>query len=342
MAEKTGNIKNVLESITRKVDPVIEEILTSSVDKKNHELIKYQISCGGKRLRPVLAILGCKMMGGKEEDVLYPAAALEILHNYTLIVDDIIDHSAFRRGKPTVWKKYGVTMAECISVSYAGAIFDINHKCKCSEDIYIILSKTLKMLTDGQILDILFEQKGREDEHFITKNRYSLVTMDDYYNMVSKKTATLLRACCEVGGICANSSDEDITHLKNFGTNLGMAFQVKDDTLDMFGNEKKFGKKIGKDIIERKLGNIIILLAMKEFDSKEKKEFIKILKRDLINDKDVQRGIDMISKTGAQEKALKLELEYLDTAKDSLDKLPQNEYGDDLLEITNYLVNRKS
>lgn len=335
------NLKIIFKNLKKSVDPAIDKILVSSVFKNHHDIIKYQIKIGGKRLRPILAMLSCQMMGGKIKDVLYPAASLEILHNYTLIVDDIIDHSDFRRRKPTVWKKYGKSPAELISMNYAASIFDIPENVKNKEKIIKILAKTLKSITDGQILDVLFEQNGREDEVYIIKNRYVNINIRDYNKLISSKTASLFRACLEIGGICANARQGAINKLKNFGFNLGLAFQVQDDILDMFGDEKKFGKKIGKDIEERKLGNIIILLAMEEFSLKNKKAFLNILRKKKISNKDIKEGISLIKKTKALEKAYKLEMKYIKKAKQSLERLPNNKWNKVLENLTDYLVKRK-
>ena len=335
------DLKLEIKKITKAVDPAIDKILCFSVLKNHHDIIKYPISVGGKRIRPALAILTCQMMGGKAKDSLYPAASLEILHNYTLIIDDIIDHGELRRKKQTAWKKYGKVMAEFISMDYAASIFYFPENIKNKEKITKILAKTLKAITDGQILDVLFEQGGREDEIYIVKNRYSRISIKNYFEMIRSKTASLFQACSEIGGICAKTQTKKIKLLKGFGFNLGIAFQIQDDILDIFGDEKKFGKKIGKDIEERKLGNIIILLAMSEFSLKDKKKFLNILRKKRISSKDIKEGIDLIKKTKAQEKAYKLEMNYIKKAKQSLAKLPKNKWNKILVDLTDYLVKRK-
>ena len=334
-------LKKVLKAYKTPVDSAIMKILFSSVIKGHQDLIKYQIEMGGKRLRPILAIISCKMMGGEMKNVLYPSAALEILHNYTLIVDDLIDRSELRRGKPTLWKKYGKSVADCVSMSYAASIFDLPANTSSKEKIYYILAKTLKVITDGQILDILFEQGGRQDENYVLKNRYSMVSTKDYYKMAGGKTASLFMSCMEVGGVCANAKEEELKCLKGFGYNLGMAFQIQDDILDIFGEEKKFGKKIGKDVEERKLGNVVMLLAMKDFSAKNKKIFLNILRKDKITNKDIKEGIALIKNTKAFERAVKLEMSYVRKAKNSLAKLPKNKWNKALEDLTDYLVKRK-
>ncbi|MBM3251130.1 MAG: polyprenyl synthetase family protein, partial [Candidatus Nealsonbacteria bacterium] len=260
---KEKEIELVFKKWRRPIDSKIKEILNRSVDKETEKLVNYQVAAGGKRFRPVLTIISCLACGGKVKDVLYPAAGLEILHNCTLIYDDIIDNSLLRRGKPTVWFKFGKSIAECVGIDYSAAIFQAANKSMHPTEISEIFARTMKAVVDGEILDILFEYSGRKDEKYIIENRYNKITERDYLEMVSKKTASLIQACCETGAISAKAKKSERNGLKNYGFNLGLAFQIQDDILDIFGEEKEFGKKIGKDIEERKLGNIVIFYALK-------------------------------------------------------------------------------
>ncbi len=338
---KNKGVKFILEDISKIVEPAIYKILLSSVHKKFHNIVKYQIEAGGKRLRPALALLTCRMMGGRIKNCLYPAAALEILHNYTLILDDIIDHGKLRRGKPTVWKKFGRSAAENISMAYAASIFDLPKYQKSRMEIDKILAKTLKAVTNGQIFDVLFEQGGRGEESYVVKNRYSRVNQRDYFLMVNQKTASLISACLEIGGVCAGAKEKEIKILRSSGRNIGAAFQIQDDILEIFGEEKKFGKKIGKDIMERKLGNIVILLAADEVNSKDKSKFIKILRKKRIEGGDLKEAIKLINKTNAQKRAKKLEMNYINKAKKHLALLPQNQWNKILNELVDFLAARK-
>lgn len=341
MAENKENIKIILGKITEAIEPVIEEILNLDADKKYKDIIDYQNLVGGKRLRPVLAILSCLALGGKIKDVLYPAAGLEILHNYTLIVDDIIDKGALRRGKPTVWKKFGKSIAQCVAIDYSAAVFQAANRSKAPEKISEIFAKTEKTIAEGEILDILFEQKGREKEQYINKNRYKDVDINDYFEMISKKTAVLFGASCETGGVCANANQKQIIALKDYGFNLGLVFQIGDDILDILGDENKFGKKIGKDIEERKGGNIVIYFASQEFSQKEKKEFWQILRKDKISKKDINKATRLIKNTKAKEKAISYGEKFMNKAKENLKLLPQNKYNLLLKEIADSLIKRE-
>ena len=191
MAVTKENAKSYLTEWSQAVDPVILDLIKDGVDVKNHELLDHQMKVGGKRLRPGLAIASCLCLGGKLEDVIYAAASLEILHNYTLIIDDMIDNSDFRRNEPTVWKKYGNSMAQCAGIDYAVSIFQGVNKSPYPLRLTELFAQTLKVIADGEIMDVLFERSGREDEPFVTENRYETISKQDYLKMISKKTAVL-------------------------------------------------------------------------------------------------------------------------------------------------------
>ena len=337
--------KNKIESIIKKeinfVEREIYKVLISYVNPEFHDIVRYQIETGGKRLRPLLAIASFKMFSGKGEEIIYPSAGLEILHNYSLIIDDIIDNSPLRRGMPTVWVKFGESIAMCVSSYYAVSIFQSALKSKEKDEISNIFSKTLKIVMNGEILDILFEQKGKEEEPYVKKNRYLDIKEKDYLKMIGQKTAFFMASCCEIGGICANAKKEQIKRLKEYGFNLGMAFQISDDILDIFGKKGNFGKKIGKDIEDRKGGNCVIHFAMEEFSLSEKKEFLNILKKEEINKEDLKKAINMIKKTKAEERSINCGNYFAEKAKKSLSLLPQNKWNNYLLEKTDKIMKRK-
>lgn len=340
VSEKT-KIELIFKKTAKIVDPVINELLDLYVSRKRQTLVRYQISTGGKRLRPALAILSVRLLGGKIKNVLYPAAGLEILHNYSLIIDDIIDNSSLRRGSSTVWAKFGKSIAQCVAADYSAAVFQAAIRSKAPAKISELFARTIKSIINGEILDILFEQAGREDEPYALQSRYRDITERDYLEMVSQKTATLFQASCEAGGICAGASSNEIKALRDYGFNLGMAFQVSDDILDIFGQEESFGKKIGKDIEERKLGNIIIYFASQEFSPKEKKEFRQILRKKKIAPRDVKKAMSLIEKTRAKERAIHYGTKFSEKAKENLHFLPKNRYNNTLEAIADLVMKRE-
>lgn len=339
--KKQKEVKESLKNIEEEVNPVIEDLLTSYVERRSEKIVKYQINTGGKRLRPALSVITSQMMGGEKKDIIYPAAGLEIIHNYTLIIDDMIDNGELRRGMPTSWKKFGLSIAQCIGVHYTGSIIESISKCKHPKKVSKIFSKTIKSIADGEIQDILFEQSGKEDEPFVVENRCRNITRYKCLKMIKSKTAVFLQNCCELGGVCADAGSEEIKKLKDFGLNLGIIFQIKDDLLDIFGKEKKFGKKIGKDIKERKLGNIVILFALQKLENKDKEKFHNILEKEKITEKDLEEAIKLINKTNAKERATSLGENYLEKSIDILKNLPQNKWNQQLKNISYFVLERE-
>ena len=337
--KENKNLKVYLKNIIEKVDPIIKILLELYIDKKFYELIDYQAFTGGKRLRPALTIASGKLLGAKMKDAVYPAAGLEVLHNSTLIVDDIIDHSELRRDKPTLWSKYGKSMAECLGLDYLAVSFEGANRAKKPRETTELFANTLKVIMEGEMMDVLFEQEGREDEDYVVKHRKKKIDKKDYYNMVAKKTAILFQSCCETGAINADASKKEINLLKEYGYSFGMAFQIRDDILDIFG-DKELGKKIGGDIRERKLGNIILLLAMKELSKKDSQKILTIFKKKSITKNNVQEVIDLIKKTNSHKQADCLAQEFAEKAKESLKKLPQNKWSKLLEDLVNFSAYR--
>ncbi len=329
-----------MELCKKEVDPVINKLLQTHSGKRYSEVISHQVETGGKRLRPVFLFLSCKILGGEMKDAVYPAAAIEIMHNYTLIVDDIIDHSETRRGKPTLWKKYGRSVTDCVGMQYAASVFEGASLSVHPVRISGIMVDTLKNIIDGEIIDVIQERAGREDEKFVSENRYTEITLDDYLEMVTKKTAKLFEACFEIGGVCANGSEEEIDALKDYGMNLGISFQICDDILDIFGDEEKFGKKIGKDIEERKGGNLVILLALEQLKGEKKERLKNILSKSILENEDIKEAVELIKESGAKERAQALGEEYVKKGKESIASLPENEWKEMMLDFANYIISR--
>ena len=335
------NLNSILVQLNKIIESPIKNILLAGIDKKFQKIISYQILTGGKRLRSALSIICCKMLGGKLKDILYPAAGLELLHNYTLIIDDIIDNSTLRRGKPTIWFKFGKSAAECVGIDYSAAIFQAAAKSKNPVFVSELLAKTLKTVVDGEFLDILFEQAEKSNEPYITENRYQKITKRDYFDMIRKKTAILFQTSCELGGIAVSAKKEEIAALKNYGFNFGMAFQIQDDILDIFGEKKSFGKTIGKDIEEQKGGNIVTLLSLEELNLKDKKRFLKILKKKKMKRKDIKEAMKFIQKTNSHQKASLLGKQFAEKAKKSLESLPKNQWNEILRTLADFVLNRE-
>ncbi|OYT62277.1 MAG: polyprenyl synthetase [Thermofilum sp. ex4484_15] len=333
------NALSRLKEAASLIEPLLEKYLCEGASEEFKEVILHQVRSGGKRLRPALTILSCEACGGKVEEALPVAAAVELIHNYSLIFDDIIDRGEIRRGLPTTYKAFGEAMAILAAVHYREAINDALSECKKPLEIQKLFSKAIKKLVEGERLDILFERAGREDE-YIVKKRYREVTLDDYFKMIEYKTATLIEVACEAGALIADAPIRWVRGLANYGKNLGIAFQIVDDILDIFGEEREFGKKVGKDIIEHKLGNIVILLGLTK-GTREKEALLSILSKEEIRDEEVRKAISMLEDLGVREEAYKYGERFVAKAKESLRTLPPSKAKEDLITLADFTLKRR-
>lgn len=203
--------------------------------------VKYVLSMGGKRLRPVLALMACNLFSDKIDDAVLPVTGLEIFHNFTLIHDDIMDKAQVRRGFPTVHTKWNVNQA----ILSGDVMAFIANECFLQSPAHL-LAKVLRVFNKaaievcaGQQLDMDFEKA-------------TIVSQDEYIRMIELKTAVLIAASAKIGAICGGADDRNAELLYEFGRNLGLAFQIQDDILDVYGDMKVFGKTSGGDIIAGK------------------------------------------------------------------------------------------
>ncbi len=225
-------------------DIIDRAILNLSYDTEAPRLIdpvKYILSIGGKRLRPVMSLMACNLFTDKIDDAILPAAGLEVFHNFTLVHDDIMDQSSLRRNFPTIHTRWNTNQAilsgdvmafianECFLQSPPGKL----------QKVFREFNKAAVEVCIGQQLDLDYEKA-------------SVVTQDEYVRMIELKTAVLLAASMKIGAIIGGSDDNDPELLYEFGKNIGLAFQIQDDLLDIWGEMKVFGKKSGGDIIANK------------------------------------------------------------------------------------------
>jgi len=206
-----------------------------------YEPIIYTLNLGGKRIRPLLVLMGCDLFNGDIDASLRPALAVELFHNFTLLHDDIMDKAPLRRGKETVYKKWNTNIA----ILSGDTLFAIAYDFLTDVDPLLLpgmlklFTQTAREVCEGQQYDMNFEKQ-------------SSVTIADYIHMIRLKTAVLLGCSLKLGAILGHASAADADHIYTFGENLGLGFQLQDDLLDVFGNEEKFGKEIGGDIVSNK------------------------------------------------------------------------------------------
>jgi geranylgeranyl diphosphate synthase type II len=238
----------------------LEEELVPKEPTNLYKPISYILSIGGKRLRPLLAMLMCDVYGSAPEKAIHAAMAVEIFHNFTLVHDDVMDHAALRRGKQTVHEKWNLNTAILSGDAMMIRAYQFleNYDNDLHKPLTKLFSNTALQVCEGQQLDVDFEE--RED-----------VTIEEYLQMIIYKTSVLIGAAMKMGALIANVPDNEAQKVYDFGLNLGIAFQLKDDYLDTFGNAEIFGKKIGGDILENKK-TLLYLKALEKADETSKKK----------------------------------------------------------------------
>ena len=275
--------------------------------KSLYEPVRYVISGGGKRLRPTLTMFTCDMMKGKTEEGLIAGAALELLHNFTLVHDDIMDNADTRRGRLTLHKKWDYNTAilagdQLIALAY-NILFGKGYYIKNINRVADTFTKAIIEVCEGQSYDKDFELQDT-------------VTMDEYLMMITKKTAKLLEACTLIGGILADASEEELGNLSGYAINAGIAFQILDDLLDVIGDEKTFGKKPGGDIREGKKTYLHVKALESAKDAGDKKILEDISRKNpVIKEDDFFKVASKVyEKTGAIDMAGKAIKQYTDEA----------------------------
>jgi len=247
------------------LDTYFQSIATECEPSNLYNPIHYILSQDGKRIRPRLVNLSAELFGVEAEEVRHVAAAFEMLHNFTLIHDDIMDEAPIRRGQPTVYKQWNSNIA--ILAGDALAIMALQEllKAPCDDATKIRISdlfaRTSLEICEGQQYDLDFETM----EH---------VSIDDYIKMIRLKTAVMLAGCLQSGAIFAKASDADQQALYDFGINIGIAFQLKDDILDLYSDTQVFGKIKGGDIKENKK-TYLYLTALQDADEKQRESLLR-------------------------------------------------------------------
>jgi geranylgeranyl diphosphate synthase type II len=289
---------------------------------------EYFLSWGGKRIRPVMCLMGNEMFADISADTYHVATAIELFHNFTLIHDDMMDEAPLRRGMETVHMKYGYNTALLTGdVMMIRAYEYINRiHPQYLPRILALFNKTAKEVCEGQQLDIDFE-------------KMTDVSLDAYIEMISLKTSVLLAASLETGAILGGASEGNCRHLYGFGKNLGIAFQIQDDYLDAFGDPEKFGKEVGGDIRQNKK-TFLLLHALEVADPGQKRTLQQLMQQ---NPPDkVPTILSIFKDCHVDEWAKELKEKYLQTAVKHLDDIAvMSVRKKPLQELAEFLIRRE-
>lgn len=308
---KNTDYNKFYNSQRKKINAILSNALRKRKPASLYEPGSYILNGEGKRLRPLLVLLSTKAVGGKLEDAYNAAAAVEMLHNFTLVHDDIMDKADKRRGRLTLHKKYDHSTAilagdSLLSVAYEYLLKDCNGNAK---EVIHSFTRGLIEVCEGQSMDTDFE---------VRKN----VTLSEYLLMIKKKTAAMAEMCCRIGALLGGGTSAEVKALGNFGMNLGIAFQIQDDLLDITADEKEFGKTIGGDLIEGKK-TFLFLEALDNSKGENRKKLLKVIEKKGIRRNQVKNFKLLYEKLGVIEDAQKEIKAYTNRALDSLQILDQ-------------------
>ncbi len=285
---------------------------------------------GGKRLRPHMVIKSCQILGGSITNAIPAASAVEMIHNFTLVHDDIMDNDEMRHGVPTVHKKFGMPIAILAGDVLFSKAYQIISDSKLSNDATIqLVSRLAKACVDvceGQLLDVKMAEEKR------------IPSQKEYITMIGKKTAALFDVSCSMGAICATGNQKDISNLSNFGRNLGIAFQITDDLIGVMGDPKITKKPVGNDLREGKK-SLPILMAIELSKGKDKKVILKSFGNPKATKNDLKNAVDVIRSLGIEENVRTQALEYAEMAKKSLSKY-SGSAKTELIDLLDFVVKR--
>ncbi len=331
-----SRLSSQIAESAEKVNKFIEKI----VDLKDEPEMLYRaarhiIDAGGKRLRPFLVLKSCKLVGGREADAIPTAAALELLHTFTLLHDDIMDQDEKRRGVPTVHSQWGVPIAIVAGDLLFAKVYEAitkftDTKRVAPKRILQILkevSEAMVTICEGQSRDMMFESK-------------ETVSEDEYFRMIEGKTAALFETSARCGGILGGANKSQVEQLGKFGRYSGIAFQVIDDVLGLIADEKLLKKPVGSDIREGKR-TLIVVHALEKASKKQRKRLLETLGNQSASPEQIRETIELINSLGSIAHAKEVAEKYIKKAKEALASFPASEDREDLINLSDLIFARQ-
>lgn len=296
----------------------------------------HYLKSGGKRLRPIMVIKSCEMFKGNQHDALPAASAVELIHNFSLVHDDIMDNDDMRHGIPTVHKFFGLPLAILSGDILFSKAFQIlsTTNIKSIKDSSLLsmirkLSSACVDICEGQYKDIQFS------------HGLNFPSEDEYIEMISKKTAALFKVSCSLGALCSrNATEKDVNNMSEFGKNSGIAFQLIDDLIGIAGHSKETGKAVGNDIREGKK-TYPILLSFKKASEVERAQILKVFGKDDCDNVSLKKAIDVISSLQIEKMVRKSAMDYIEKARKSIRNYEDSDPKKILQELSTYIVERR-
>ncbi|WP_323736162.1 short chain isoprenyl diphosphate synthase IdsA [Methanosphaera sp. ISO3-F5] len=326
------DVMEILKAYSAEVDTEIDDALKTLEPEELRDVSSHLIKAGGKKFRPALTILSCQAVGGNTEKALKAAAALELIHTFSLIHDDIMDNDDTRRGMKAVHKVWGEPLAILAGDTLFAKAYETIIKTADDNVGYERAIDALKVLVDscikiceGQALDMSFEDTFE-------------VTQDEYMNMIYKKTGALITGATGAGAIIGGATSMQINALQEYGRNVGLAFQIQDDYIDLTGDES-IGKPVGSDLVEGKK-TVMVLYALEKANKEDHDRLIELLEAN--DDSIIPEAMSILEKYGAIQYARALAYDCVIKAKESLVVIPDSDAKDALMKLADFVYTRKA
>lgn len=307
-----------VQSLRERIDAALAELVLDPVPERLYEPVRYVLRTGGKRLRPILLSLTARAFGVDDEDALPAALAIEVFHNFTLVHDDIMDHADERRGRPTVHVRWDQSTAILCGDFLLGLSYALLARSPVGKADRLVdrFQRMVARLCEGQTLDKEFESRAD-------------VSVEEYLDMVDRKTGALLQAAFEIGGMLGGAGSEQLDVLRRIGFSAGRAFQIQDDLLDVVADDERWGKAVGGDLIEGKK-TYVLLRAIERTEGDDRLWLSRIIRRNGLQPGLVDEARERMQRSGVLEEARKEVLRYSREALDSTRSLPNAPAADTL------------
>ena len=324
---------NVIDELEKRrviVDKKIESIFEDSEKHPLWESMSYYPEAGGKKLRPFLAMISAGALGEKEEKALPYSVAIELVHNFTLVHDDIMDDDEMRRGQKTLHKKIGDAHAINAGDGLFALSFNILSETEVpGESVRKLLkelSSSVIVIAEGQEEDMSFEETFD-------------ITEEEFITMIEKKTSYLFKAATRGGAIIADAEPDEIEHMSEYARKMGIAFQIQDDYLDLVGDQEEIGKDAGSDI-RRGKRTLMVIHALHNLDDDKKRRLIDILEEKDNSIDEIKEAMDLMKSVGSLDYAKNLAEKYGSEAKKELEFLPESEYKKIMISLVDFMIHR--
>jgi octaprenyl-diphosphate synthase len=319
-------ILKLIEDDLKKLEVSIDQLVSTKVGFIK-EIVNYIVKSGGKRIRPILVMLSSKLCGYSGEKHITYSAIIEFIHTSTLLHDDVVDNAKTRRGASTANTIWGNEASVLVGDFLYTKSFELMAEGD-NFDIIKTMAHTTKQLSEGEILELL-------------KTSDISTTEEDYFEIIRNKTAVLFSVACEIGAILGNVNEEKRLSLKEYGHNLGMAFQLTDDMLDYNSYDEVLGKKVGTDLKEGKI-TLPLISAIGLATEKEKSLVRKVVEKSNIALRDFERVSAVIKKYDGIKYTYDKAMDYTNAAKDCLKVFDPSPFKDALLRLSEYMHERKT